>query len=91
MNPARGSKKSRYIIGIDFGTLSGRALLVEAETGREVASAVHHYADGVIEEHLPGTRDRLPPGTALQNPADYIVVLSKTIPQLIRAAKICAR
>jgi L-ribulokinase len=81
-------KPARYVIGIDFGTLSGRALLVEAETGREVATEVYEYADGVIETNLPGDKKRLPPDFALQNPADYLAVLSTTIPKILRAAKI---
>jgi L-ribulokinase len=87
----RPSRKfKRYVIGVDFGTLSGRALLVEAATGREIASAVHEYEDGVIETNLPGDAKRLPPETALQNPADYLEVLSVTIPQVLRAARIKA-
>lgn len=75
------------MLGIDFGTLSTRALLVDADTGEEVATAVHEYADGVIEETLPGDKKRLPPETALQNPADYLTALEKTIPKVLRAAK----
>ncbi|MFT3960385.1 ribulokinase [Propionivibrio sp.] len=75
-----------YTIGIDFGTLSGRALLVDASDGREVATAVHDYADGVIDRHLPGGRTLLPPNWALQNPADYLEVLRVTIPELLRAS-----
>lgn len=86
--PPAVRKATRYVVGIDFGTLSGRALLVEVESGREVATAVHEYADGVIETQLPGTRKRLPPDFALQNPADYLAVLSTTIPKILRAAKI---
>ena len=82
------SRAERYVIGIDFGTLSGRALLVDVSTGREVASAVHEYADGVIDTALPGDRKPLPPETALQNPADYLEVLAVTIPQVLRAAKV---
>ena len=43
-----------YAIGIDFGTESGRAVLVDCVDGRELATAVHAYANGVIDEHLPG-------------------------------------
>ncbi len=77
----------RFVVGIDFGTLSARALLVDADTGEEVATAVHEYADGVIEERLPGDKKRLPPETALQNPADYLTALERTIPKVLRAAK----
>ena len=75
------------MLGIDFGTLSARALLVDADTGEEVATAVYEYADGVFEETLPGDKKRLPPQTALQNPADYLAALEKTIPKALRAAK----
>jgi len=57
-----------YTIGVDFGTESGRALLVDTRDGREVASAVHPYGDGVIDQHLPGSDKPLPPDWALQNP-----------------------
>ena len=73
-----------YTIGIDFGTLSGRALLVDTSDGREIASAVHNYADGVIDRSLPGSDVALPPDWALQNPEDYLAVLRHTIPEVLR-------
>ncbi|MSU20790.1 MAG: ribulokinase [Pedosphaera sp.] len=90
MRTSRSSrlKPKRYVIGVDFGTLSARALLVEVDTGREVESAVHEYAHGVIESFLPGDHKQLPPDTALQNPADYIEALAKTIPTVLRRAKV---
>ena len=60
-----GNKKARYVLGIDFGTLSGRALLVNAGTGEEVAWADHNYKSAVIEESLPSNKARLKPLTAL--------------------------
>src|SRR5688572_30713617 len=70
---------SEYSIGLDFGTESVRALLVDSATGKTVATAVEAYADGVIDEHLPGTGERLPPDWALQNPADWLTGLERTI------------
>ena len=45
----------KYAIGIDFGTESGRVALVDLSNGQEVATAVHAYANGVIDEKLPGS------------------------------------
>ena len=42
----------QYVIGIDFGTLSGRALVVRASDGEEIGSAVHAYRHAVIDETL---------------------------------------
>ena len=74
----------RYTIGIDFGTLSGRAVLVDVATGEEVATAVYEYANGVIDRELPGTGEPPPPDTALQDPADYLRTFEVTIPQVMR-------
>ena len=73
-----------YTIGIDFGTESGRAVLVDTANGREVATAVHQYANGVIDEHLPGSDTPLPPDWALQDPNDYIEVFKRTIPAVLQ-------
>ena len=76
-----------YTVGIDFGTESGRAVLVNATTGTEVATAVHPYAHGVIDKRLPdGTP--LPPEWALQDPADYIDVLRHAVPAVLQASAI---
>jgi L-ribulokinase len=76
--------RHRYAIGLDFGTESGRAVLVDVTDGREVATAVHPYGDGVIDEVLPGTDIELRHDFALQNPADYIDVLRVTIPAVLK-------
>lgn len=75
-----------YTIGIDFGTESGRALLVDTRDGREVATAVHVYRNGVIDQHLPDSDRPLPPDWALQDPMDYIAVLQHTIPAVLQAS-----
>jgi len=74
---------SKYAIGVDYGTLSGRAVLVDVKTGEELASSVYEYPHGVMDKALPdGTL--LGHDWALQNPKDYIEVLSHTIPEVLK-------
>lgn len=75
---------SKYVIGIDFGTESGRAVLVDVADGRELASAVYRYANGVIDEVLPGTNIRLEHDWALQDPNDYLETFKQTIPAVLK-------
>jgi len=75
---------AKYAIGVDFGTESGRAAIVDVADGRMVATAVHSYANGVIDEVLPGTDVRLGPDWALQDPHDYLEVFKTTIPAVLR-------
>jgi L-ribulokinase len=69
-----------YTIGVDFGTESGRAVLVDVTNGNEIASAVYRYPHGVIDERLPEGGPLLPPDFALQDPSDYLRTLEQTIP-----------
>ncbi|OQA42150.1 MAG: Ribulokinase [Chloroflexi bacterium ADurb.Bin325] len=75
----------KYVIGVDFGTESGRALLVDVADGREVATSVHPYANGVLDERLPADAGgvRLEPDWALQDPNDYLEVLKHAIPAVL--------
>lgn len=78
---------AKYSIGIDYGTESARALLLNLETGEEVATSVMNYPHGVMDEELPdGTK--LPQDWALQHPDDYIEVLKKIVPDVINQAGI---
>ncbi|RME97132.1 MAG: ribulokinase [Chloroflexi bacterium] len=74
----------KYAIGVDFGTESGRAALVDISNGHEVATAVHPYANGVIDDTLPGTDIKLEPDWALQDPNDYLEVFKTTIPAVLQ-------
>jgi L-ribulokinase len=76
------------VVGIDFGTLSGRAVVVRVSDGAELGSAVHDYANGVIERELPATAAPLPPQWALQDPDDWIEVLRRAVPAAVQAAGI---
>ncbi|MGN7358374.1 ribulokinase [Paenibacillus sp. SAF-054] len=74
----------KYTIGVDYGTQSGRAVLVELSNGREVADHVTPYPHHVIDERLPGSGRRLAHDWALQHPADYLEVLRRSVPAVIR-------
>lgn len=77
---------TKYAIGIDFGTESGRALLVRVADGREMATAVHPYASGVIDERLPQSAGGVPlePDWALQDPQDYIETFKTAVPAVLQ-------
>lgn len=79
---------TKYTIGVDYGTQSGRAVLVDVETGREVATAVKPYTHGVMDEFLPDGVTRLDHDWALQHPQDYLEVLEITIPAVVQQAGI---
>ncbi len=69
----------KYSLGLDFGTESARAVLVDIDTGETVATAADEFADGVIDEGLPGSTESLPLDWALQNPADWLTALERTV------------
>ena len=80
-----------FTIGIDFGTESGRAVVVRVRDGAELASAVTPYPDGVIDQTLPGTSTRLGDEWALQNPLDYLHVLKTAVPEAVRKSGVDPR
>ncbi|WP_123025010.1 ribulokinase [Mycolicibacterium stellerae] len=73
----------KYTVGVDFGTLSGRALVVRVSDGHQLASAEHAYEHGVITDSVPGSTVRLPPQWALQVPEDYLDVLRTAVPEAV--------
>src|ERR1700712_3482254 len=76
---------SKYVVGVDFGTLSGRAVVVRVGDGTELADAVVEYAHGVLDEALPdGTT--LAADWALQVPEDYREVLRVAVPKAVEDA-----
>jgi L-ribulokinase len=77
-----------YVVGVDFGTLSARAVVVDARDGTELGSAVHDYRYAVMDRTLAATGAELPPQWALQDPDDYIEALSTAVPEAVRAAGI---
>ena len=77
---------SSYSVGVDFGTESGRVVLVDLAGGEELASAVVAYPHGVIDRELPHTGERLPPDWALQHPDDWVRVLDAGLPRVLAEA-----
>jgi L-ribulokinase len=73
---------TRYTIGLDYGTNSVRALVVDVANGREIATAVWGYAHGTAGVILG--RD---PNLARQHPADYLQGAEVTIKQALATAK----
>jgi L-ribulokinase len=71
-----------YVVGVDFGTLSARAVVVDTADGTELGSAVHEFEHGVIERA---------PQWALQDPADYIQALQEAVPAAVQAAGVAAQ
>ena len=78
----------KYTVGIDFGTLSGRAVLVDVKNGEEIASVVMDYPHAVIDSVLPSSGEVLPVNWALEDPRDYTAVLEYLTPALCREAGI---
>jgi L-ribulokinase len=77
-----------YVVGVDFGTLSARAVVVDAADGSELGSAVHEFRHGVMDHELAASGAELPPQWALQDPADYIEALAAVVPAALRAASV---
>jgi L-ribulokinase len=80
-------KKPHATLGLDFGTESVRALIVDLR-GRELASAVAKYRHGQITESLPGSAKKLPPHYALQHPLDWLDSAAKATRAAVRQAKV---
>ena len=80
--------ENKYTLGIDFGTESGRAVLVETKTGKEIAASIYSYENGVIDEKLPlaGAPVQLEPEWALQDPQDYIRTFQNAVPDMLSLA-----
>jgi L-ribulokinase len=72
----------KYTIGLDYGTNSVRALMVNIANGAEIAASVWTYAHGTQGVVL--SRD---PNLARQHPADYLAGAETTIKQALATAK----
>ncbi len=81
-------RNSKYTIGLDFGTLSARALLVDVKTGEEISSAVTDYPNKVMDEYLPEGSVKLEHDWALQDPKDYLYAMQDSIHKVLEESKV---
>jgi L-ribulokinase len=88
MSPTASAGARRVTIGVDFGTESGRVLLLDVGSGEELAVSEVRYRHGVIDKTLTSSGAELPPDTALQDPADYLEVIFNAIPEALATAKV---
>ena len=91
MSVHNDSHPDSCVVGIDFGTLSGRAVVVRVADGAELGTAVHEYRHGVMDESLAWTGEPLPADWALQDPDDYTDVLRHAVPAAVTDAGIDPR
>ncbi len=84
--------RAKYTIGLDFGTLSARALLVRTCDGLELGSTTFDYPHGVMDEFLTTSHGqvKLPHDFALQHPQDYLDAVSHVIPALLEKCHVPA-
>lgn len=80
--------KKTYSVGIDYGTQSCRALLVDNTNGEEIACYEAKYPHGVMEEELADTGIKLGNDWALQHPFDYLQVLSEVTKGVLKETEI---
>jgi L-ribulokinase len=80
----------QFVIGVDFGTLSGRAVVVRVRDGAEAGTATHAYRHGVMDSVLAADGQALPADWALQDPDDYRDVLRHAVPAALAASGVPA-
>lgn len=86
--PANKDQSAKFVIGVDFGTLSGRAVVVRVSDGAELGAAAHAYDHAVMDQTLAASGAQLPPEWALQDPNDYRNVLRIAVPAAVKDAGI---
>ena len=85
MNSPSTQDDETYVVGVDYGTLSGRAVVVRVSDGEELGSGTFDYPHAVMDSVLAASGATLPPEWALQVPADYVDVLKNADASVSRA------
>ncbi|MDE6883181.1 MAG: ribulokinase [Lachnospiraceae bacterium] len=80
----------KYVIGLDYGTLSARAVLVSTNNGKVIAESVYTYPHGILNclpvgENIAvsGYNTELPADFALQEINDYVEGMYHTIREVV--------
>jgi len=78
----------KYTLGIDFGTLSARGVLVDVKSGEVICDSVSEYRHGVIDNTLPKTGEKLPADFALQDAEDYLQAFGSVVSSVLKESKV---
>jgi len=81
--------REKFVLGIDYGTESGRVVVVRVANGELASSVIVPYSHGVIDARLPGG-PKLGPDWALQDPRDYLRVVEKGVMKALKTAGVKA-
>lgn len=77
----------KYTLGVDFGSLSARAVICRVRDGAVIAQHETAYPHAVMTDFLPdGTR--IPAGFFLQHPMDYLAALQESVRGALAEAKV---
>ena len=79
-----------YTVGVDFGTLSARAVVARCSDGHIMGSSEFTYPHAVMTQTLAASGEALPVDWALQDPNDYIAALRHAVPAAVSAAAVDA-
>lgn len=74
----KAENMDKYVIGLDYGTLSARAVLVSVGCGEVAAESIYPYPHGILNT-ISGGDEELPVDFALQEIDDYVEAMYETI------------
>ena len=88
MDESPMSDNQRFVIGVDFGTLSARSVIINVRNGALISSFESNYDHGIIHSILPHGKILLPPDWCLQDPNDYIKALETVVCHVVKESHI---
>lgn len=79
----KAENMDKYVIGLDYGTLSARAVLVSVGRGEVAAESIYPYPHGILNT-ISGGNEELPVDFALQEIDDYVEAMYETIRTVVK-------